>query len=123
MEAIEKMRNADRLVQKLTKMGYTIYGASFHILHHKYQEYLNRAAGEAAPTWELLAEPLWRYDKVFRIGRAPTFDPPDGTRHTGVIYSHFPLSHVLKTPLEEWDVGMDEVGRLWVGTTMLPETW
>lgn len=117
------MRNADRLVRKLATLGYVIYGASFHILHHKGQEYLNRAAGEAAPTWELRVEPLFDLGRVVSNGRIPTFDCPDGTRLTMKIYSHFPLTHTLNSPLDKWDVGVDEAQRLWVGTTMPPDNW
>jgi hypothetical protein len=119
------MTNAQRLVKKLEKLGVIVYGASFHILRFQYQEHLNRRAGEAAPTWELLVEPLRHFDKIVENGRVPTFDMPDGTRHTTEIYSHFPLTHILRTPIGEWDIGMDDCDRprLWVGTKMLPTSW
>lgn len=126
------MRNADRLVRKLAKLGVTIknadvFGSSFQIRHYKYQEYLNKRAGEAAPTWELLCDPFRSVvlgrTVVLQNGVTPTFTMPDGTQHTATIYSHYPLAHILKTPIKEWDIGIDEMDRLWVGTTMLPSTW
>lgn len=128
------MRNADRLVRKLAKLGviiddWDVFGASFQIMHYKYQEYLNRQAGEAAPTWELLCAPhrsvVLGRAVILRNGTIPTFTMPDGTRHTTEIYSHYPLTHILRTPLDDWEFWMDfcDKPRLWVGTTMLPSTW
>lgn len=119
------MTNAMRLVKKLEKMGYTVCGVSFQILHSKYQEHLNRRAGECAPTWELLVEPLRKTTdgRIISNGRMPTVDLPDGTRRTMTIYSHYPLSHILKTPIAECVAHEDEWGRLWVGTEELPDTW
>jgi hypothetical protein len=118
-------RNARRLVKKLNRLGYIVYGASFHILRYQYQEHLNTLAGECAPTWELLVEPLRDLRRIIKNGREPTFDMPDGTRHTTKIYSFYPLTHILKTPIDQWEVALDDawIKRLLITTHELPDTW
>jgi len=118
-------RNASSLVKKLGEIGIIVHGQVFHIRRNYGQPMMNKAYGEAAPCWELLVNPLVHTltRKIVAVGNTPTFDMPDGIRYQREIYSHFPLLHILKTPIDKWDVGFDEIGRLWVGTTTLPSTW
>ena len=118
-------QNAYRLVKKLAEMDIVIRGASFHILHHKGQERMNKLAGEAAPTWELRVNPL-RHTITGRIvvnGKKPNINLPGGDLVHKEVYGYQPLTHILKTTLDKWDVDVDELNRLLVSTFVLPDSW
>ncbi|HEC61411.1 hypothetical protein LCGC14_0761700 [marine sediment metagenome] len=118
-------RNAYALVRKLKELGITIHGQEFHIVRHHGQPMMNKAAGECAPCWELRVDPVVNYitRKIVVNGTNPTFDMPNGVRFQAEVFSHMPLTHILKTPVDKWDVDIDEYKRLYVGTTTEPESW
>lgn len=118
-------RNAERLVKKLARLGVVVHGASFHVLRFQDQEHLNTKAGEASPTWELRANPLRNTitNHIVANGDKPHVDFPDGCKLQIEVYGFQPLTHILRTPLEDWDVDVDEYSRLLVNTYVLPESW
>lgn len=120
------LSNAQKLVKGLSDLGYSIWGTSFHIHRWLGQGMMNKAAGEIAPTWVLLADPLWRFEKVIQNGSNPNVTLPDGEKGKMEICSHIPLSHILKCTPEEWEISVDRVTgtpRLIIDVPDLPEGW
>lgn len=118
-------KNAERLVKKLAQRGVIIHGVSFHISRDQAQERLNTIAGTDAPTWYLLANPLWDTvtGHIVANGERPHVDFPNGCKLQMEVYGFQPLTHILKTPLEQWDVDVDELKRLLVNTNVTPDSW
>jgi hypothetical protein len=114
--------NAERLVAGISHHGYAVFGASFHILRWKGQGMMNKAAGEAAPTWELRANPLWRHGKVIANGEHPQVRFPDGEVRRIEVASHMPLTWLLKQAASEWILDFED-GRLTVDAPNLPDSW
>lgn len=119
--------NAQKLIDGLEANGYIVHGASCHILRYHGQGMMNKAAGEAAPTWKLLANPMWRLGEVIRNGQQPTVRLPSGKVISNVdIGSHLPLTYIIRHKPSLWDVdyknyyGMEEI-RIYVPD--LPESW
>ena len=120
-------RNANKLVKKLAELGYTIHGASFTISRNHGQPMMNKAAGECAPCWQLRVNPMRHSTsgKVVDIGDEPVVDFPDGTKKQVCVYSFYPLIHILKTPIGQWEIDIDDAytERLLITTINLPESW
>lgn len=120
-------RNARTLVKKLHTLGYTIRGRYFHIYRYHGQSMMNKAAGEAAPTWELLVDPLYNIitGKIVDNGMKPTVHFPDGTMISDLeVCSHFPLMHILSQSLDEWEIDYQkDCNRLFITTKHLPLAW
>ena len=118
-------KNAVRLVKKLSELGYTVNGSRPYILRDYYQPILNKRAGEFAPCWKLLVNPLVHTgtNRVVSHGSNPVVEMPDGVKVKVRICSHMSLTHILRTPICEWEVYIDEYGRLWIETKELPSTW
>jgi hypothetical protein len=118
-------KNAERLVKKLKQLNITVHGVNWHIIRDKQTEILNQQAGEAAPTWELRADPLWETTsgRIIYNGRQPTVDIRGQRLESVEVYGFQPLTFILKTPLELWDVDLDEMERLLVFVNDFPESW
>jgi hypothetical protein len=136
-------RNAEKLVKGLFELGYIVNGYPdeannyFYILRNHGQPMMNKAAGECAPCWELRCNALRHSysNRIISHGYRPNVQFPDGTIYRKLeTYSFYPLTWIVKTPIAEWDVCLDDYGdwfnnkpnkysRLLITTTMLPDTW
>ena len=115
-------RNTQRLLKGLVARGAVPHGASFHIVRDHGQPMMNKAAGEAAPTWMLHSDPLHMMGRVVRAG-GPATVVYEGRRYEGV-QSHMPLTWILKHPAGAWDLGLHEDGRaLEILVDELPPSW
>lgn len=123
----QRLRHADNLVAKLWKLGYIVHGPTFEIYRHHGQPMMNKAAGEAAPAWELLENPLYNTltGCIVAHGERPQVQCPDGTCRLLSVCSHMPLLHILRQPIDTWIVYIDPLiaNRLCIETTALPESW
>ena len=120
-------KNARKLVEKLHMLQYTVHGRYFQIYRYYGQSMMNKAAGEAAPTWELLVDPLYNTitGKIVNNCMTPTVTFPDGTMIPRLeVCSHFPLMHIISQPLKEWEIDyQEEYDRLFITTKKFPPCW
>lgn len=119
--------NSERLIYRLKQKGVHVHAIGrTGIFRDQSQESLNRNAGEFAPTWELQDMVMghgYRRNSDEFCGSLPAFDFK-GERYEDVpICSYQPVSHIVRQPVEEWDVYFDEHRRLIVETKEHPKSW
>ena len=124
-EAVDRLgftQNTRRLLRGLVGRGASVRAASHYILRDRGQPNMNKAAGEAAPTWCLMSDGMRMGRQMVSIGqRAEVIY--EGFRYTGV-QSHMPLTWIVKHAPETWELGRAEDGRaLEVTVPDLPPHW
>lgn len=117
--------NTRRLVRKLLDMGVEFTGQSatmynrytdrsreplqtLFILRNHGQGMMNKAAGEAAPTWHLAANAAHRLGRVDSWSGGYPLLRYNGREYIGVN-SHMPLTWIVRQPLEDWNLSRAEV--------------
>jgi hypothetical protein len=100
-----------KLLEGLASLGYTVQDGEPRLIRHLGQAMMNKAAGEAAPTWEVC-------DATFAIRGEPLLNHI----YPMNIGSHHPLSWVLKFPPDQWSFDT-EFGRLHITAPNLPPHW
>ena len=87
-------RNTRRLLDGLVRRGVSFdrHYDNFYVGRNLGQGMMNKAAGEAAPTWYLMADGLLRHGEVVVSGEVPTAIY-EGKSYHGVD-SHMPLTWI-----------------------------
>ena len=117
--------NTRRLVRKLLDLGVEFIGVSA-TTRHRYsdgrgreplqtlfiqrnhgQGMMNKAAGEAAPTWHLASNAGHRLGRIHSWSGGYPLLRYDGREYAGVN-SHMPLTWIVRQPLEYWSLSEAE---------------
>lgn len=114
-------RNADKLLKGLTERGVRFQSPmTCYIQQNRGQGMMNKAAGEAAPTWELMQDGLFYLGRLYQSGHHPVVEF-EGEVLTGVC-SHFPLGWIVRHQPSVWELS-SYIGRLEVHVPDLPPQW
>lgn len=122
---MKSQRNVNRLLAGLLVRGYrpAFFGADgASIGVNRGQAGMNKAAGEAAPTWFLadhMGHPL-------RMARSSDGEHLVIRQHTIEFCSHVPLTWLLKSPPNEWlidDQNFMDVSQIRIDPPTLPPHW
>jgi hypothetical protein len=87
---------------------------------------MNKAAGEAAPTWELRCDALYRGVRPLPYGHDAPDVEFDGKKVANCeIGSHFPVTWLLRHKPETWEIywHLDLPNQLRVDAPKLPPNW
>lgn len=105
--------NAEKLVEGLRSRGVKLSakGGCFHIRRDRGQPMINKAAGEAAPTWYLECNALWHGSRRVSGGEQPSVSFDGRSRDYVEVCSHMPLTWILKKSPTEWDISWCDVIR------------
>lgn len=101
------MTNAEKLVKGLQDRGVVLTGGWFHIYRDNGQPMMNKAAGEIAPTWYLLRDPMHRHGRITFPGQKPRITWEGQTIEDVEVCSNQSLVWILKHPPKEWEIYWD----------------
>lgn len=119
-------RNIDRLIDGLHEHGYVVGGGPPEILQARGQAMMNKAAGEYAPTWEVRVNCMRRHRRFITHGNTPSVRLPSGDVRELEVSSYMPLGWILKQPVRDWIVGIDDdagMDRIHVWVEIQPPQW
>lgn len=116
-----------RLVRGLRSRGVWLPpdDSRFYVDVCRGQAVMNRAAGEAAPTWYLLCDALRHGRRVVHPGTPPPVRFDGRSVDRAEVCSHMPLVWITGQPPSDWEICWDDLfpGRLNVWGRGLPSNW